>query len=519
MKGLPIGIQTFSDIIEGNYLYVDKTREIYNLFMDKGKYYFLSRPRRFGKSLLVSTLKEIFLGHKELFRGLWIYDRIDWQPHPVLHIDFLGLNYASREELIDTLNYLINQNAGVHGISLKEKSYDKRFQELIIKLSRSGKVVVLVDEYDKPIIDFVDNREVAWVNRNILKGFYSTLKGLGEYIKFVFITGVSKFSKVSVFSDLNNLFDITLDAKYAAMLGYTHQELLHYFDDRLQELTGQGDAAGEEWVKDIKNWYNGYSWDGETFVYNPLSVLNFFQKKQFGNYWFESGTPSFLVKLIKQYHTDVRKLEHYRAGEAIFSSFDVDRIHVVSLLFQTGYLTIKEIQQTDRKKRFYILSYPNMEVKEALLEFLLADFSSRFADEIAVLVDELKESLERGEVDRFVEVVRSIFAQIPYDMFVKDREAYYQTVIYLILKLIGISIRAEVETNLGRVDAVVETGDFIYIMEFKMAAASAAINQIKEKKYYEQYAAAPKTVKLVGIGFDLDKRSIGDYLIEELPRH
>lgn len=377
MKNLPIGIQTFSDLIEGNYLYIDKTEFIHRLLSSGVKYYFLSRPRRFGKSLLVSTLREIFSGNKPLFKGLWIENKIDWTPHPIIQIDFLGLNYATKEELIDTLDFLIDKNAEAHGLTLKEKTYDKRFRELVTTLAKGGKVVVLVDEYDKPIIDFIDKPATASCNRDILKSFYSNLKGLDEYIRFVFITGVSKFSKVSVFSDLNNLLDITVDEEYSTMLGYTQQELSRYFDDRLEQFAKEGNTKRPEWERDIKKWYNGYSWDGKNYVYNPYSVLNFFRKKQFGNYWFESGTPSLIVKLIKQFNIEVEKLENYRAGEAVFSSFEIDRLHVVSLLFQTGYLAIKKVEQADKRKRIYTLSYPNIEVKEAFLEYLLGDLTPK----------------------------------------------------------------------------------------------------------------------------------------------
>jgi hypothetical protein len=516
MKDLPVGFQVFSDIIKGNYLYVDKTKEIYNLFAERGKYYFLSRPRRFGKSLLVSTLKEIFSGNKELFKDLWIYDKIDWETYPVIYIDFLGLNYATKDELIDTLNYLINQNAANHEVDLKEKGYDKRFRELIIKLSHKNKVVALVDEYDKPIIDFVEKQEIVLQNRDILKNFYSTLKGLEEYMRFVFITGVSKFSKVAIFSDLNNLNDITMDKKYAAMLGYTHSELLKYFGDRLDALAGK--EKKYEWVEDIRTWYNGYSWDGKNFLYNPFSILNFFQKEEFGNYWFESGSPLFLVKLIEKNDIDLPQLENYKAGQEIFSSFDIQHMHVTSLLFQTGYLTIKEIIPADRRKRFYILSYPNLEVKEAFLVYLLGDFSPRLADKVSVIIDDLITNLKSGNMDRFFDIIRSIFAQIPYDIFIANREAYYQTVIYLILKLMGIDIDCEPETNLGRVDADIQLDNDIYIMEFKLGTAKEALAQIKEKKYYEKHLDSLKTIKLIGVGFDSENRNISDYEIETLER-
>lgn len=265
MKHLPIGIQTFSKLIKGNYLYVDKTKTIYNIFSQGGQYYFISRPRRFGKSLLVSTLKEIFSGNKDLFKDLWIYDKLDWKKHIVITLDFMKISFDTPETLKESLKQFVYEKAVCHGMSLSEnKDYKQAFVELIEKLSRKGRIVILIDEYDKPIIDFIENQDVAHSNRDILKNFYSTLKGLDEYLDFVFITGVSKFSKVSVFSDLNNLTDITLDEKYATMLGYTHRELLEYFNDRLDELAG--DEKKDELVKDIRSWYNGYSWDGKNFV-------------------------------------------------------------------------------------------------------------------------------------------------------------------------------------------------------------------------------------------------------------
>jgi hypothetical protein len=394
------------------------------------------------------------------------------------------------------------------------KDYKQAFVKLVEKLYSINKVVILIDEYDKPIIDFVENQEIALQNRDILKNFYATLKGLDECLKFVFITGVSKFSKVSLFSDLNNLNDITLDKKYTTMLGYTHQELLKYFDDRLERLAGTGEK--HEWVEDIRTWYNGYSWDGKHFLYNPFSILNFFQKEEFGNYWFETGSPLFLVKLIEKYDLDLAQLENYKAGEELFSSFDIDRMHVASLLFQTGYLTIKKILPASRRKRFYILSYPNLEVKEAFLVNLLGDFSPKFADKISVIVDDLKTHLETGNIDKFFEMIRSIFARIPYDIFVADREGFYQTVIYLILELIGIGIDCESETNLGRIDAEIVTDNAVYIMEFKLGTGKEALDQIKEKKYYEKHLASPKNIILVGVGFNIEDRNINDYEIETL---
>lgn len=520
MKDLPIGMHTFSDIIKDNFLYVDKTRDIYTFLAERGKYYFLSRPRRFGKSLLISTLKEIFLGNKELFKGLWIYDKMEWQEYPVIHLDFMNISLDTPDILKESLRLFVYKIAGQNKISLAEnQNYKQAFVELIEKLYTSrGKIVILIDEYDKPIIDFIENQEIASQNRVILKNFYSTLKGLEGCLKFVFITGVSRFSRVSIFSDLNNLRDITLNSKYATLLGYTQEELLRYFDDRLDHLTREHAESKVEWLQDIKTWYNGYSWDGENFIYNPYSVLYLFQEGRFANYWFETGSPSFLVRLIKKYNFDLREMENFKAGEELFSSFEIDGMHVASLLFQTGYLTIKQVVPAARRKRFYILSYPNLEVKEAFLVYLLGDYSPGLLERVSVLVDDLKITVKTDQMERFFDILRSIFAGLPYDIFIRDREAYYQTVIYLVLMLIGIDIKTEIKTNLGIIDAVIETGDHIYVLEFKLDSADRALSQVKEKKYYEKFLSSQKVIKLIGVGFDAEQRNLGEYKIEDLKK-
>ncbi|MCP4151226.1 MAG: AAA family ATPase [bacterium] len=518
MKKLPLGVQTFRDIIEGDYLYIDKTKDIYNFFTDDGKYYFLSRPRRFGKSLLVSTLKELFLGNKELFKDLWICDKIQWLPYSVINIDFTKISYDSPQALEKSLVATIRHIAQQHQITLeKEADYKYLFGQLIETLAKTNKVVLLIDEYDKPIVDKLNQKKVAIGNRDVLREFYAVIKATDEYNHFAFITGVSKFSKVSVFSGLNNLTDITIDDTFSTILGCTHDELLHYFHQRLEQVVGDGDR--EEWLKHIKAWYNGYSWDGKNFIYNPYSLLHFFRKKRFGNYWFESGSPSFLIEAISKYKVDIPQLENYKAGAAIFSAFGIEKMHVVALLFQTGYLTVKEIiEPSPMQKSMYVLSYPNQEVKESFMEYLLADYSTQFADQISVVVAQLKSSLKSGDCEAFFKAISAVFAGIDYNMFVREREGYYQTVIYLLLKLIGLEIQAEMQTNQGRIDAAIETDDFIYVMEFKLGAAKDAMAQIKKKKYYEKYQAATKIIKLVGVGFDAEKRNIGDYLIEEIKR-
>lgn len=506
MKNLPVGIQTFREIIENGYLYIDKTREINDLVAKGGKYYFISRPRRFGKSLMLSTLSELFSGNRELFKGLWIEDKISWQAFPVIHIDFLGKKYGTPEELVASLNYLMDQNARKYAIHLREKDYDKRFNELIGKLSQQGKVVVLVDEYDKPIINHIERPEMARANREVLKTFYEVIKGCDQYIKFAFITGVSKFSKVSIFSSLNNLDDITVDDRFSTLFGFTHQELLFYFGDRLSHVP----------IEDLRKWYNGYSWDGVNFLYNPFSVLQYFNKGKFGNYWFSTGTPSFLIQSIRRNKIDVRKIENYGANKLLLDSFDIDHMNVFTLLFQTGYLTIKEVDESRPAQPIYRLSYPNEEVREAFLDYLAADFTGKNPEEFGYLVHRLQESIEAVDFDAFFNDLKAIFATIPYDIFIEEREAYYHSIIYLIMKLIGINIDVELETNIGRIDCVLKTDTHIFVMEFKMGGAGQALDQIKEKKYYEKYLNRGKEIQIIGAGFDAEEKNISQYLIETI---
>lgn len=368
MKNLPLGQQTFKDIIDENKLYVDKTKEIYTLISNnEGKYYFLSRPRRFGKSLLVSTLKEIFLGNKELFKGLWIYDKIEWSESPIIHIDFTDMLYT---EGIDgfKISFLSNikRIGKSYNIELEENNYKDAFKELIINLSVNGKVVILIDEYDKPIVNFIENIEIANKMKDILKNFYETIKSNDEYIKFAFLTGVSKFAKLSVFSGLNNLRDITLEEKFSTITGYTENELFTYFNEYIKETSLKLEIKETELKDDLKTWYNGYSWDGVNFVYNPFSILSIFTIQELNNYWFKSGTPTLLIKLIKEKNIDIKTLENLEVSTNFSESFELDNINIESLLFQTGYLTIKKINSYDRFEKTYILNYPNLEVKESM---------------------------------------------------------------------------------------------------------------------------------------------------------
>ncbi len=375
-------MQTFRHLIEGDYLYIDKTKEIYEFFAGGGKYYFLSRPRRFGKSLLVSTLKEIFSGNKKLFQGLWIHDKIDWKPSPVIHIDFLQINSKTPEKLEKSLGKILRTSGNALGINLDPKSdYKDLFRELIVGVGRKNKngVVILVDEYDKPIIDHVGaaDKKTAKENRKILKNFYSTIKGSDEHLRFVLLTGVSKFSKVSVFSDLNNLRDITMSLDFATLMGYTDSELQHYFAAHIKTMADNLGVHRDKLLEKIRCWYNGYSWDGKNFLYNPLSILNLFAERRFENYWFSTGTPSFLINLTKEKNFSPEEFESTEADNSIFESFDIENMELVSLLFQTGYLTIKGKKESFDEETLYYLSYPNKEVRESFLKHLLKGYSEK----------------------------------------------------------------------------------------------------------------------------------------------
>ena len=377
MKKLPIGIQTFEKLINDDHLYVDKTKLIYQL-IQTATVYFLSRPRRFGKSLLLSTLEAIFKGKKELFKGLWIYDQpFDWQEYPVIRIDFSKKHIGTCAELKEFIINELQDIAKHYNIALVREYYDDIFAELIKKLTETGKVVVLVDEYDKPILGHITDIKTAKKIQETLKGFYAVLKASDEYLKFVFLTGVSKFSKVGVFSGLNNLNDITMNENYAELLGYTQQELEHYFVEEISILKDKEGLSSAEILTKIQLWYNGYRFSqAPTSVYNPFSTLLLFNNMSFKNYWFESGTPTFLLNLIKAQQYDIRNLSAFEADESVFTSYELDHLGVEALLYQTGYLTIKKFFAYSTEDKLYTLDYPNFEVEDSFLKHLTDSFGS-----------------------------------------------------------------------------------------------------------------------------------------------
>jgi len=503
-KKLPIGIQTFSNLIREGYCYVDKTALIHKL-VEEGKYYFLSRPRRFGKSLLVSTLKSLFRAEQELFSGLAIEPEWDWsRVHPVIHISFGGGLMDSVQALEVKLQEAIQSHCQAYGVRLSSCSSSGRFAELIFLLRQKFEqpVVVLIDEYDKPILDnlLADRDEVAIAVRDQLKGFYAVLKDSDEHLRFVLLTGVSKFSKVSLFSGLNNLEDITLSSTYASICGYTEDELNRVFAAWLEGV--DRDA--------LRRWYNGYSFDGER-VYNPFDVLLYLKSRQFRNYWFETGSPSFLLRLLQKKQQFVPDLNRLEANEALLSAFDVDRIPLESLMFQTGYLTIVRREQVG-ESYFYRLSWPNQEVRQgfhgSLLDQLTHVDAAQRSNSIA-----LYRALETANLDALRAIFHAFFASIPHDWYRKNQlanyEGYYCSIVYCYFVALGLDVRAEASTNKGRIDLTVKLGKRVFLIEFKVVEMSddgSALKQMESKGYAEKYLGYE--VWLIGVAFASQERNI-----------
>ena len=506
MKKLPIGIQTIEEVIEDGHVYVDKTALIFQLITE-GKYYFLSRPRRFGKSLLVSTLKAIFNGDKELFKDCQIYSTdYTWEKHPIIHLDFTQIMTESSQDLGESLKKRLIKIAELYGKSIEISSPQEGLINLVEKLSEDGKVVVLVDEYDKPLIDNLEQIELAKANRNLLRNFFGTLKGLGRHLRFVFVTGVSKFSQVSLFSGLNNLKDITINPKYATLLGYTEEEIFLFFKGYLKEIEQKQKKTSQEIIELMRCWYNGYGFSRQkSTVYNPFSTLLFLENGEVDNYWFQTATPTFLINQIKKQTYPVDKISGVQVGDTIFNSHDLEKISLISLMWQTGYLTIKSYNSSTR---LYCLDYPNEEVKVSFLEYLAEGITNMSMPQAAGCARECAAALHGYNLEEFFAKLKVFFADIPYDMHV-SKEKYYQTVFYVIAKLIGLDAQLEVKTNIGRIDMVVITDKLLYIFEFKIdSSAEEALNQISDNKYFEKYVDLKKKPVLVGVNFDAKERNI-----------
>lgn len=507
-KKLPLGVQDFPLMREENNIYIDKTELIYQL-LTEGYFYFLSRPRRFGKSLLLSTLAEIFKGRKDLFQGLWIENEWDWsKTSPVVHISFAAAGFKEIG-LTRSIYEVLNMCAATHNIILTQESNALRFRELLEKLhAQHGKVVVLIDEYDKPIIDYIDNPEQADENREILRSFYAVLKDSSQFLRFVFITGISKFSKVSIFSALNHLTDISLNDNYAALLGYTQAELEASFQDYMPRAIKKTGLSEPQLLDVIKFWYNGYSWDGETKMYNPFSIINFFNECAFKNFWFSTGTPTFLTILArKQHFYDLSELESDQTG---FETFDVDNLNAQAVMFQTGYLTIKNY---DRHTQIYTLGYPNNEVRKAFLAYMIEAYSFVQVNDVSPTVIKIQRAFERKDLPTVIELVNKMFSNIPSHIFDGTSEKYFHSLMHLLLNYLGTNIESEVNTNRGRLDSVIQTPQYIYILEFKFdKTAQIALDDIAKRGYEDKYRHSEKQIIPVGINFSSSKKSIDDWL-------
>lgn len=511
MKKLPIGIQSFIEIRTEGYYYIDKTKYV-KMLIDEGKYFFLSRPRRFGKSLFLDTIKQASLGRKELFEGLYLEKNWDWgEKYPVIHISFGSGVYKNIEELKYKQLSVIEDHAKNYGVSIEKETISEKFLELIEKLhEKTGKkVIILIDEYDKPILDNIEKPDTAAEMRDSLKNFYSVIKDADEHLKLVFITGVTKFSKVSIFSGLNNLKDITLDPKYAAICGYTQQEFEEVFKDRLEGVD----------LEEVKRWYNGYSWLGER-VYNPFDILLYLDMKDIRPYWFETGTPTFLIKLLIEKKYNIPELENLQVGDEIAESFDIDYISVETLLFQTGYLTIDSVQKMTGMS-IYTLTYPNLEVKAAftrhLLNYLVMDRRAKDRNLIS-----LHRLLEKNDIEGMKELFNSFFSSIPHDWYRKSGlekyEGYYASVFYAYFTALGLDVRAEDPTSKGRIDMAVKYGGRCYIFEFKVVEEPErrALAQIKEKGYHEKYMNERGEIYLIGVEFSKKERNIVSFEYERV---
>ncbi len=502
-KKLPIGIQTFREMREENHYYADKTPHIERL-IERGKHYFLSRPRRFGKSLLLDTVKELFEGSEALFRGLHIHERWDWgRRHPVLRLDFAG-DLSSRERLEGVTLALLDGIEQKFSLVPRHATPDNRLRHIIKELhERTGeRVVVLVDEYDKPILDMLGNPGVARANRDFLHGLYAVLKACDAHIRFTLLAGVSKFSKVNLFSGVNHLEDITLDPRFATLCGYTEDDLDAVFAPELEGLDRER----------VRTWYNGYHWGGGERVYNPFDILLLCQRREYRAWWFETGTPTFLVDTLARRGVSSFALDGMVADEALLSSFDVDAIAPEALLFQTGYLTIDESTH-DESGVWYRLAYPNLKVRQSLNRSLLARLTGGANG--ARPVHNLLLRFREHDLAGVEAELRAIFAGIPADWHRRNDiarfEGYYASVFYACLAALGLDIAVEDASSAGRVDLALRSGGRVYLFEFKVAeraGAGAALAQLLERGYADKYRASGEPVHLVGVEFSEQTRNI-----------
>ena len=522
MKKINVTSSSFEKLIIGDALYVDKTEYVWRLVDSGDTEFFLSRPRRFGKSLLVSTLKAIFQGRRELFKGLAIDKKdYDWKEYPVIHLDFGNCDVGTPERLEVYLNHLLDMAANELGIELKPEKASIRFENLIGKAadaSAAGSAVVLIDEYDKPILGNITNKEHNKAILSVLKGFYANIKKKEEIIRFAFITGVSKFAHVSLFSDLNNLADVTLDVDYACMLGFTEADIREYFADRIPLAAKANGMSEEELMTQLLKWYDGYRFSkAATHVCNPVSISKFFERNyDFANYWGKTGMPGVLMELAKRTRFNFEKAVSMPVSDLVFGSYELDDPDTMGLLWQTGYLTIKEVLPGPLGSSMYRLGFPDFEVEQSFNTQLLAYYSGYKDSAMSSVVFQLTSQIQENRIDDFMKSLQSFFSSIPYDIRGGD-EHYYQTIFFITFLLLGASIEAESRTSDGRIDAVVATQDHVFIFEFKLdKPAPKALEQIEDKEYYLKYRMSGKDMTLIGASFDQDKGKLTDWCLTSL---
>jgi len=511
---LPVGIQDFVSIREDGFCYVDKTERIHQLITGSGRAFFLSRPRRFGKSMLCSTLEAVFEGRRELFNGLAI-DGLDWgwKKHPVIRIDMNSGDYTEGTTVLKAVLRDALENAAIGmGLKLRGEIEPLQFANLIRDAHRKygERVAVIIDEYDKPMLDTIGKLEIHGEMRAQLKGFYGILKPSDRHLKFVFLTGVTKFSHVSIFSDLNHLTDLTLSPRYADLCGITQEELETCFVPEIESVLEETGLSRGDYLEKLRRYYNGYRFSEKPLkVYNPFGLLQHFANEgKFLPYWYETGTPTFLIKLIVEQKLGILNLCDMQVGDRDFRRYDIENMGVQPLLYQSGYLTIKDY---DEKSRLYTLDFPNVEVHSCFAGSLTDQYLRSSGETSDGLNTRLLQALLKGDVDGAMEALRPFFASIPYDI-IKDSENYYQTAVHLIFFILGFNCRSEVRIAAGRIDTLVETEDYVYCFEFKLdRPVEEALAQIDGKEYLLPWTGSGKTLFKVGVSLDTEKRNIGGW--------
>ena len=513
-KIYPIGIQNFEKIRNDGYFYIDKTALMYQM-VKTGSYYFLSRPRRFGKSLLISTLEAYFQGKKELFTGLAV-ERLekDWIKYPILHLDLNIEKYDAPESLYNILEKSLTAWEKLYGAEPSERSFSLRFAGIIERACKQAgqRVVILVDEYDKPMLQAIGNEELQKQFWDTLKPFYGALKTMDGCIKFAFLTGVTKFGKVSVFSDLNNLDDISMRKDYVEICGVSDQELHENLDVELHEFAETQGLSYEKLCTKLKEYYDGYHFTHNSIgIYNPFSLLNAFKYKEFGSYWFETGTPTYLVKLLKKHHYDLEQMAHEETDAQVLNSIDSESANPIPVIYQSGYLTIKGY---DERFGIYRLGFPNREVEEGFIRFLLPFYANVNKVESPFEVQKFVREVETGDYDSFFHRLQSFFADTTYEV-IREQELHYENVLFIVFKLVGFYTKVEYHTNDGRIDLVLQTEKFIYIMEFKLnGTAEEALQQINDKRYALPFEADGRQLFKIGINFSEKTRNIEKWVVQ-----